>query len=254
MAIKKWYTVWCLALWSGLSTAQTTDQPIDVSDNNKGKVILLNSSFGYAVPAGVLAKRFGNTPFLGMSLERMSATNWAFGLQGNFFFSEQVKEDPVAGLRTPAGGVVNNERLVATVNLRERGWYLGAYIGRLFCPENRRSGIRVTFGGGWQQHWIRVQDDSGKVTQLTGDYLKGYDRLTGGPTLQQFIGWQHLGTSRSINWFVGATAFQGFTKSLRSWDFATMGPLTGNRVDLRFGICAGWSLAFYQRPPAQIFY
>jgi hypothetical protein len=234
--------------------AQTPDILTDISDNNKGKVILLNTSLGYALPAADLAKRFGNTPYLGMNLERLSADNWALGLQGNFFFSEKVREDPVAALRTPAGGIINSEQLVATVSLRERGWYLGGHVGRLFCPGNRRSGLRVTVGGGWQQHWIRVQDDSGKVTQLTGDYQKGYDRMTGGPTLHQFIGWQHLGVTRTINWFVGLAAYQGVTKNLRSWDFATMGPLTGNRIDLRFGVCAGWSLVFYQKPPAQIFY
>lgn len=236
------------------ASAKVSAQKAHSERNNIGPVSLIHFSLGYQRPAGDLAKRFGPCQSLGLSAEHLTANNWALGANGQFFFGENVKEDPIAGMRTANGGVINSERVVATVSLRERGWYAGATAGRLWATDKRRSGLRLTLGAGWQTHWIRVQDESNLVTQLTGDYRKGYDRRAGGPTLSQFVGWQSLGASRTVNWFVGAQVQEGFTKSLRDWDFATQGPLTGKRLDVRLGFVAGWSFAIYQQPASQVYY
>jgi hypothetical protein len=160
----------------------------------------------------------------------------------------------LAILRTPEGDIIGSDQAVADVALRERGYYIGGMLGKLFTFGEKRSGIRLTLGAGMLQHWIRLQDNSSSVAQITGAYRKGYDRRTGGLMLQQFIGWQHLSANRRANWFIGLEFNQGFTNSLRSWDFTEMRKLDEKRTDLRFGIRVGWTLPFYLSGAEEIYY
>jgi hypothetical protein len=221
---------------------------------NKGNALLLHMAVGFHLPGGDLSDRFGNVGSAGGGLEWMTEKNYIFGAQGAYFFGQQVKEDPLLGLRTPEGDIIGNDRSLATVALRERGWYIGGVVGRLFPVAQARSGIRVTVGAGWLQHKIRLQDDTRSVPQLSGDYIKGYDRLSGGLNLQEFIGWQHLATNRRANWMIGLELGQGFTRSLRSWDFASGRKLDNKRLDLMFGIRAAWTLPFYFGNAEDIYY
>ena len=221
---------------------------------NKGSVILAHVTFGAHLPAGDLADRFDVDGDFGGAAEYMTANNFLFGAEGHYFFGSKVKEDPLAILRTPEGDIIGNNRLVASVALRERGWYAGAMIGKLFTINDKRSGIRFTLGAGVLRHRIRIQDDNSSVTQLTGDYKKGYDRLTGGLALNHFLGWQHLSANRRSNWMAGFEFNEGFTKSLRDWDFTERRKLDGKRLDLRIGIRVAWTLPFYQGKAEEIFY
>jgi hypothetical protein len=229
---------------------QEPDEP-----RNKGKAILLHMAFASHIPAGDMADRFGNNLAAGGGLEFITENNWILGAEGHFLFGNKVHEDPLAVIRTDAGDIIGNNMLIASVVLRQRGGYLGVVGGKLLTfNAEKRSGLRLTLGAGLLRHRIRVQDDSRTVTQITGDYAKGYDRLTGGLALQQFIGWQHLGSQRRSNWMLGLEFNQGFTNTLRDWDFTERRKLDGSRLDLRFGIRAAWTLPFYQKKASEIFY
>ncbi len=230
------------------------EHPEETQGGNKGSAILLHILGGFHMPAGDMATRFGPDGSFGLGLERITESNWIFGAEGQYFFGNQTKEDPLTILRTDEGHIIGNDRLVASVQLRERGLYGGVLIGKLFPVENTRAGLRVTLSGGWMQHKIRVQDDSRTVTQLTGDYIKGYDRLTGGFALNEFIGWQSLGVRGRVNWFAGIEMMQGFTNTRREWDFSEQRKLDENRLDLRFGIRIGWTMAFYTSGSETIYY
>ena len=202
-----------------------------------------------------MAKRFGVDQSLGGGLERISENNFILGVEGHYFFSQKVKEDPLAGLRTPEGDIIGIDQGIASLVLRQRGFYIGANMGKLITfNEQKRSGLRVTVGAGWLQHKIRLQDDAQTVPLVSGNYVKGYDRLTGGLAFNEFIGWQKLSASRRVNWYIGLEMGQGLTQSQRDYDFATQQKLTGRRLDLRFGIRAGWILPFYQNKPEDIYY
>ncbi|MCC6410963.1 MAG: hypothetical protein IT270_04855 [Saprospiraceae bacterium] len=230
------------------------EHPEGTDFRNKGSAILLHLNGGFHIPAGDMADRFGSDGSAGLGLERLGENNWIIGGETYYFFGGQVKEDPLDILRTPEGEIIGNDRLVASVVLRERGFYAGALVGRMFPIEGTRSGLRVTLGAGWLQHKIRVQDDSRTVTQLTGDYLKGYDRLTAGLALNEFIGYQSLGAQGRINWYAGFEFNQGFTNTRREWDFSDRRKLDENRLDLRIGIRFGWTLPFYTSMQEKIYY
>lgn len=246
------FTICCLSAANAqkFPEHQEPDEP-----RNKGKAILLQMSFSSHIPAGDMADRFGHNLAVGGGLEYLTENNWIWGAEGHYFFGNKVNEDPLAIIRTDAGDIIGNNMLIASVVLRQRGGYLGVVGGKLLVfNSEKRSGLRFTLGAGMLRHHIRLQDDSRTVTQITGDYKKGYDRLTGGIALQQFIGWQHLGSQRRSNWMLGLEFNQGFTSTLRDWDFSERRKLDGSRLDLRFGIRAAWALPFYQKKASEIFY
>jgi len=230
------------------------EHPETVEGRNKGAAVLVHLNFGAHLPGVDMSDRFGQDGSFGGSLEFATGNNFFFGAEGHYFFGGKVKEDPLAILRTPEGDLIGNNQLVADVLLRERGYYFGGALGKLFTFGAKRSGIRLTLGAGWLQHKIRLQDNSQSVGQIAGEYAKGYDRLSGGFALNQFLGWQHLGANRRSNWCVGLEFNQGFTKSLRDWDFTEMRKLDGRRRDLRFGIRVGWTLPFYLSGADKIYY
>lgn len=243
-----------LFLLNGSLQAQKFPEHRAEEARNEGPAVLLNLGFGLHLPGGDLADRFGRDGSFSGGVTFATRQNWLFGLEGQYFFGNQVKEDPLVNLRTPDGDIIGNNQLTADVALHERGYYIGGLAGRLFTFGAKRSGIRLTLGAGMLRHKIRLQDDSQNAGQLFGDYAKGYDRLTGGLALNQFIGWQHLAANRRANWFIGLEFNQGFTNTLRDWDFAEMRKLDAKRTDLRFGIRVGWTLPFYFSGAEKIYY
>lgn len=228
------------------------------SARNQGSVLLAHFSYGAQLPGGDLADRFGANFIPGLGLEYLTdKSNRIIGLEGSFMFGSRVKEDVIAGLRTAEGYIIGEEGSYADIQLRERGIYLGGYLGKLFgvSPKNNRSAIKVTLGAGLLQHKIRIQDDPvQKAPQLSADYKKGYDRLSNGFALRQFIGYQLMDLDGRINFYAGVDLTQGFTQTRRSYNFDTFGPDASKRFDLLVGIRIGWILPFYTGKSADDIY
>lgn len=216
---------------------------------NVGHGLGINFSFGFHIPGGDLAERFGSNNSVGGGLDFITnKTNYIFGLEGSFIFGTNVETDVLESLRTPFGGIIGNDRAFADIQLRQRGFYVGGLIGKLFSlsEKNPRSGLRVTFGMGLLQHEINIQEDPARqVPQTLGDYEAGYDRLTNGLALNEFIGYQILSRNKRVNLFIGLEFTQAFTRSRRDFNFDTRTADTEDRLDLLFGIRAAWVLPFY---------
>ncbi len=225
---------------------------------NTGNALLLPLNYAFQLPGADMAERFGGNFSLGGGLEYLTAKqNWFIGLQGQFLFGSTVKTDVLAELRTPEGFIYGNNKSVADIQLRERGFYAGVHIGKLLplSAANPRSALRLSFGAGLLQHKIRIQEDPiAAVPQLEGAYEKGYDRLSNGLALKQFIGYQMLGTEGRINFYAGLEFMQGFTRSRRDFQFDLRGAPEEERLDLLFGLRVGWILPFYLRKGEEIYY
>ncbi|HOY15924.1 MAG TPA: hypothetical protein PLC89_01465 [Haliscomenobacter sp.] len=222
-------------------------------------VLLTRFTYGLQLPAGTLKERFGTNFIAGGGLDwQWGKKNWVLGIDGQYLFGNRVKEDPLAGLRTVEGYIIGNDREVADIPLRERGWYFGLTAGKVFPVNDKqspRAGFRVNFGLGYLQHKIRIQDDPLRsVPQLATVYKKGYDRLSNGLALQQFFGYQALSKDRRSNFIGGLEFFQGFTRGRRSFDFATQSATAKGRVDVLMGIRVGWILPFYADKAEDIYY
>jgi len=218
-------------------------------------MLQVNFAYGFQVPGGDLADRFGTSSSLNIGAQYM-AGKIIFGAEGELFFSNNVKEDVLAFMRTEDLSIIGNEREYTNVLLGERGWYVGALGGAIIpvSPNAKRSGIRFTLGVGFMQHKISIRDQASEVTQLTGDYKKGYDRLTNGLAIKEFIGYHYFSKNKLINVLAGFEFTQAFTKSRRSFNYDTMMHDDANRLDLLQGFRIGWTLPFFYDADDKFYY
>jgi len=222
------------------------------TSKNSYTALLIQLSYGGHLSAGDLADRFGNNFSIGGGIDLLTEKgNWILGIKAQNLFSKNVKEDVLADIRDRDGFIIGNREAgmgaYALIVLRERGLYAGGHIGKLFAlsKNNPRSGLRATLGIGLLQHKVRIQDESGGVNQIVGDYIKGYDQLSNGLALEQFIGYQHIGKNRGFNFFAGFEFIQAFTKNRRNFNFVTRTIDTNQRFDALLGFRLGWTIPVY---------
>lgn len=225
---------------------------------NKGNAFAFNISYAYQLPAADLSQRFGANSNVGMGFEYITdGSDFILGLQTGFLFGNEVKTDVLAGLRTVEGYIIGNDRVVADIQLRQRGFYIGGMVGKLLplSVKEPRSGLRFTLGTGLLQHKIRIQDDAQRpVAALADEYKKGYDRLSNGLAFNGFLGYQMLSLDGRINFFVGVEATYAGTRNRRSFNFDTRSADTRQYNDVLLGLRAGWIVPFYVGKSAREIY
>lgn len=213
-------------------------------------------SYARQFPGGDLSSRFGDNNSLGVLFNVKTTKNVMFGLDGTFIFGNEVTEPGLmSNLLTEDNEIIDNSGHVAKIQIQERGFTLFAVGGKVFdcVGPNPNSGLLVKVGAGFMQHKIRIEHALNRITQLEDEYLKGYDRLTNGLGLSQFVGYYHMDSQRLANFYVGLEAIQGFTQSRRDLNFDTGISDTQPRLDMLFGIRAGWVIHLYSREP-QLYY
>jgi hypothetical protein len=218
---------------------------------------MLNVSYAVQFPGGDIANRFGVNSNVGASLLYKTKNNWVWGGGGFFLFGSDVREDTILSMITTSDGAIINENgLFADVLLFQRGLQFSGYFGRIFnvFGPNPNSGILLLSGVGLLQHKIRIQLNGADVPQLSKEYKKGYDKLTNGLVLSQFIGYQYHGNTKLINFFIGAELNYAFTQSRRSYDFNLGGRDTKQRLDILNGIRMGWTLPLYKKTPQEFYF
>ena len=218
------------------------------------KMHLVCAQFSGQLPGGKLAERFGKNLDVGISYLYKTKKNFIFGIDPHYFYGNDVKEDVLASLKTSEGTITNTDGNFAVIKLNERGWNIqlsaGILLPKLFgkrISPNPNSGITLMLGGGYILHYVNILNEERNVPQISGSYKKGYDRLTGGPCVKEFLGYTFLSNNRLLNFYGGIEFYQGFTKSMRSYDYDLMSCDTGTRLDLLYGIRVGWILPIYKR-------
>ncbi|MGB0930685.1 MAG: hypothetical protein ACPGVB_07915 [Chitinophagales bacterium] len=235
----------CLFWIFTFSFAQTAKEDVD-----NYPAYLVHVDYGYQIPSGDLADRFGNNSNIGAGLLYKTKNNWLFGADGYFMFGTDIKENFSSNLLTTGGFVLGTNGLYAELNSREQGFCFMGKIGKLFSmsPVNPNTGFTVLLGAGYLQHKIQIEDRNNAVPQFQDEYRKGYDRLTSGLAFSQFIGYTHLSLNRRINFYIGIEAIQAFTQGRRSTNFNNQTNGTGSRTDILFGPKVGWILPIYREP------
>ena len=225
-----------------------------ISAQEETTASFLNSSsynfslgLGADLPFGDMADRFGTNLGVKFQVERQTGSDWVFGLQYDFLFGSTVNEDVLEGIRLDNGNVLGVNSTYAVALQRMRGGFLGLHLGKIFrLSENYKSGVKVSVAAGVFQHHIRLIDDERSFPQFDPGNSKGYDKLSRGLGLKEFIGWQYLAQDRRMNFYIGLEFTQGFTQNIRDYNFTT-GALSdkSSRFDGTVGIRVGWILPFY---------
>ncbi len=210
----------------------------------------VNAGYAYQLPSGDLADRFGANSNIGISAWRKWKSNYLIGVEGSFLFGNQVRESGLlSNVINSMGQIVDQDGVMADVLLYERGYTVMAIAGKIIpvAGPNPNSGIHLKAGAGYMRHKIRIQTQKNEVPNLQDDYLEGYDRLAAGPVSMIYVGYQHFGNNRRINFHAGFEMILAFTQPLRAFNFDTQRAESGTRFDGLTGIRVGWSLPIYKR-------
>jgi len=129
-------------------------------------------------------------------------------------------------------------------------------VGKIiaFKKPNVNSGIYIALGLGSLQHKIKIDVDKGTVPYLNEEYQKGYDRLTNGFAISQFIGYRFFGHYKLLNFFAGVELVEAFTQNRRAWNFDTNSSETGSRTDIMLGLKAGMVIPVYRKQTDKYYY
>ena len=201
----------------------------------------LGLSYSSQWPSADLGDRFGRSNGIGISSEFLVKGKWTFSLDGQFIFGRNIKENTLGEILTPEGELIDNTFNLALLDITERGYLFTARAGQildLFHPAHI-SGLKWTVGAGYFQHKIRYRDDNSAILLFNDDYIKGYDRLSSGLAITEFIGYQFLDERGTLNFFAGLEFAQAFTKNRRKYNYNTRSTDTDLRFDLLISLRAG---------------
>jgi len=209
--------------------------------------------YEFQIPGGDLAKRFGNNSAIGGSVLFKTKKNWVWGAEGSFIYGSNLKEENIFNmLKTEKGAIIDGNGMYTDLRLYERGFNFYGRFGKVFpvFGPNPNSGILIMGGLGFLQHKIRIEVNGNSAPQLKDDYKKGYDRLTNGFAASEFIGYIHYSNRKTINFYAGIEITEAWTKNRRSFNFDQMKKDNTQRLDLMYGIRAGWIFRINREPKA----
>lgn len=222
------------------------------------RVSMIYPTYGFSIPGGDMADRFGASHQIGIGYILKGADGWCFSVEGNFIFRDGVKNPGsiLSGIATSDGFIIDEAGVFANIMLLQRGFSIMTKVGKLVpvAAPNPNSGLLFQFGAGMLQHKIRIQDPNNSAPQLKGDYKKGYDHLCNGPSISEFVGYQLLSNNRKINFFAGFEFVQAYTFSRRAYYFNEMIKPSEKRIDLLYTIKAGWYMPLYRKTKQKFFY
>ena len=220
---------------------------------------MLYASYAYQFTGGDFSERFGNASDLGVGFQIKTKSNWIFGLEYNHLWWGPIEDGDsiLKNILTNDGNIIDIGGLYAIFDMFGRGYSITGQVGKIIpvLSPNLNSGIMLKAGIGYMQHWVRIQvKEQESVPWLDGDYNKGYDKLSSGLMLNQFIGYSYIGNTRVFNFYGGFEFTQAFTKNRRDMDFDTRKKDDNSYLDLMFGIRIGWIIPVYRNTKSGYYY
>lgn len=218
------------------------------ADKKGDPIMNIQFHYTYISPQKDLALRFGTIHNAGFGGLLKTANNWLYGADASYQFGSTVKDYSfLANLTNSYGNVMNNAGQTATYNIGMRGFNFFGKVGKVFplTWRNPNSGIILQLGAGMYFHKINISTTRNDIPTLTEELKKGYDRLSSGPAVSQFVGYYYHSSNRYYNFFIGVDFMQAFTTSVRKFNYDTMLPDTEKRFDMTVGGRIGWMIPIY---------
>ncbi len=214
-------------------------------------------TYSYQIPQADMAERFGNNSLIGPGFQIKTSSNWIYGLEWGFIFGNNIKYgfSIFDDIMTSDGNIISGDGVPAVVALFERGNIFSLRFGRLIpvLSPNPNSGIVIGISAGYLMHKIKIEVENNSAPQLKGDYNRGYDRMSSGFAISEYVGYMYLGNTRIINFFIGVEFYQAWTKSRRDYIFDLMGPDKKNRFDVLIGPKISWIIPLHRRAPQEYY-
>lgn len=223
--------------------------------SRRGFIIGVNGNFD--MPAADMAKRFGASYRVGPSLLYKTASNWMFGAKTDFMLGNRINDDSLLiNLADEYGQILNQSGTRTPVRITELGYIIGLQAGRIFNMSKRSSdnGILLLTTAGFMQHKINIFDKNNSIPSIKGDYRKGYDRLTNGLVLEQFVGYTYFADDGLLNFHIGVDIAAGFTKGRRDYLYDVMRTDDNARLDILFGVRGGIYIPIFNRKSEEFYF
>ncbi len=227
-------------------------------------------SYAFQLPGGDVADRYGNNSTIGGGVMFKTSKNLLFSFDANFIFGNKIHNaDTILWMvETQSGHIIDGNGTFALYALYERGYSFNFRMGKIFnvLSPNPNSGLLIMGGIGFLAHRMKIDNQHQTAPHISNDYAKGYDRLTGGFTFSEFVGYFFMGKKRVANFYAGFEFYQAFTSSMRDRVFDQVvynndtdsydivGQDNNNYIDLFFGIKIGWMIPIYTRAPDKYYY
>lgn len=192
-------------------------------NNPTDKIVLLGVHVTGQQPFGVLSERYGNFATIGAGGEYKFKKGLILGIEYNWGFSENVKENTIFGhMIGPTPQLFDLEGYYSVITMQHRSQFALAHMAYVipFNRGNMNTGLFIQGGVGYNQHKIFIQSSEDKLPQVMDkDYKHGYDRLTSGLLTRQYIGYQRVTPTGYFHFRAGIELNQGFNQGRRVWNF-----------------------------------
>lgn len=220
----------------------------DSTGQKSSRAISIHIHTGLQLPGGDMAKRYGFSMTGGTGVSFKTSSNWLFETEFNYLFGGDVKitDSIFQNIADEDGNIINGNGEIAEVYTYERGYHITASINKILpvFQVNPNSGLTVGLGAGFMQHKIRIYNPENTAPQVCGDYVKGYDYLSNGLALREYVGFTFFSPRRVYSFRAGFEFVQAFTQGRRDYLFPLHGPDTQQRIDLLYGFKLSWTIPF----------
>ena len=221
--------------------------------------VWIGAEYGGNWPQADLAERYGFMNHIGVMTGFKSSKNWFYGLQSSFHFGNDIRLTGLFDhLIDSYGNITDVNGDIAAVLVFPRGFNINACIGKIFpvFGSNKNSGIFVHTGVGYLLHRMKIETNEQVIPQIELDYKKGYDRLTSGVNIHQFVGYNFMLNDGGYHFYGGLYAQEGFTKNRRTINFdePDVPVSTELRLDVQIGFKLGWVIPIYKRQPKDFYF
>ncbi|WP_462279832.1 hypothetical protein [Salinivirga cyanobacteriivorans] len=248
--MKKWILIAILLVMIARLSSQTIK-------DDRILIPMISAELGYNHPGGDFAERFNGSGQVGAAFNLKFKSNIFLGVQGNYLFSQGIKDPEYRDyLENEDGWITNFYGEPGIVAEKLDGFTVSAHVGYIIpvLNPNPNSGIMVSGGMGFMQHKIWIEERGNNIPQLTDEYIKGYDRLCNGLMTKQFLGYMFFQEKAAWNFYAGFEFTQGYTQNRRSWDFIEERKIDEKRLDLLYSIKIGWVISLHKRMATEIYY
>lgn len=235
--------------WGSTAFSQNEQAPKKKKKEfDSGKAVMFSPIYTAQFPFGSMRDRFGFNSLFGLHLSYKMKKNWMVGVEGSFLYGTQVRENYILdNISLPSGQLIGTTNALITPKLQEMGANIKFTFGKIFPLSEKYpdAGIMWLTGFGFLSHNIAINVRGTSLPQLNKTYRKGYDRLSNGPVLSQFLGGIFMARGKYVSLYGGLQFDIGFTQGRRNYDFYSMGPLKDKRVDMFLGLRLGWIIPVF---------
>ncbi len=219
--------------------------------------LIIAPSYTAQFPFGDMADRFGFNSQVSLNLMYKMKKNWLIGVEGGFLFGDQLRENYIIDkITTATGHLIGTNNDLIRVRPQMQGYTIKAEVGKIipFSAKYPDAGLLLITSLGFLQHkiWLNVRETS--VPQLSKTYRKGYDRMSNGPVISQFIGGTFMARRKYYSFYGGLQFDVAFTQNRRAFDFYEQRKLDEKRVDMFLGIKVGWILPVFLQANEKEYY